>query len=169
MVKSIICRYDNIRCFIITHKQQEMLSVVAATELGNIDWLFTYWRMSSTICHFTWTTLYSRVQNCWLKLLLPHVVMWPLRSDLTLIQLMAYWMEAPSHYLSLRRLISVRSCGIHLRAMSQGIPEPPVITISLIIAKPNRSCIPGDHVLTFPWNNVTGTLYMIGTSLTHSD
>ena len=62
---------------------------------------------------------------------------WRQRSGSTLAQVMACCLTAPSQYLNQYWLIithsSVRSRGIHLRAISYEIPQPPFTKISLKI------------------------------------
>ena len=54
-------------------------------------------------------------------------------TESTLAQVMACCLTAPSLYLNNVDLSSVRACGIHLRAISQEIPQPPFTKTSLKI------------------------------------
>ena len=62
----------------------------------------------------------------------PSDVIWWQGSTSTLAQVMACYLTAPSHYLT-NVDISVRSSGIHLRAILQEITQPSVTEISLKI------------------------------------
>ena len=55
------------------------------------------------------------------------------RSGSTLAQVMACCLMAPSHYLNQCGLFitNIRSCDIHLKAISEKIPQPSIITVSL--------------------------------------
>ena len=61
----------------------------------------------------------------------PSDAIWWHRSGSPLAQVMAWCLTAPSHYLNQIDLSSVRSSGIHLSAILQGIPQPPVTKIRL--------------------------------------
>ena len=60
----------------------------------------------------------------------PSDTIWRHRSGSTLAQVKACCLPAPNHYLNLS---SVRSSDIHVRAISQEIPQPTIIQISLKI------------------------------------
>ena len=62
-----------------------------------------------------------------------HWHVWQQRSASTLAQAMACCLMAPSHYLNQCWLIIVMSIDIHLRAILQKIPHPPIIKINLKI------------------------------------
>ena len=64
----------------------------------------------------------------------PSDAIWLHRSGSTLAQVKACCLTAPSHYLNqCNDLASVKSSGIHLRAVSWEIPHPPFTKISLKI------------------------------------
>ena len=65
----------------------------------------------------------------------PSDTIWRHRPGSTLAQVMACWVMAPSNYLNQcrRHLSSVTSTDIHLRTISQEIPQPPITKIRLEI------------------------------------
>ena len=66
----------------------------------------------------------------------------------TLAQVMAFCLMAPSHYLNHVDLSSVRSSDIHLKAISQEIPKPPITKFNLkITCLKFYSSIPGTNEL----------------------
>ena len=61
----------------------------------------------------------------------PNDTIWRQRSGSTLAQVMACCLTAPSHYLHSNDWSSVKSIGIHIRAISQEMPQPSITKIYL--------------------------------------
>ena len=76
------------------------------------------------------SAIYRQCINNWLR---PSDAIWRHRSGSTQAQVMACCLTAPSHYLNQCWLTSVRSNGIHLRAISYEIPQSPFTKIILTI------------------------------------
>ena len=67
---------------------------------------------------------YNRIDTSKLfNLLWPHGAIWWHKSGSTLVQVMAWCHQAPSHYLNQCWLVIIRSCIIHLRVISQELPQ----------------------------------------------
>ena len=80
----------------------------------------------------------------------PTYAIWRHKSGSTLVQVMACCLMAPSHYLNQRWLIISKVCGIHMRAISQKIPQPSITKISLKITYLKfYSTLPGANKLKF--------------------
>ena len=96
----------------------------------------------------------------WINSFRPIDAIWWHWSGSTLAQVMACCLSAPSHYLTNVDLSSVRLSGIHLRAISQEIPQPPFTKVSLKITylKLNWN-LPGANELThWPLGDLNGIL-----------
>ena len=122
------------------------------TLAGKDDWYVLKDILQSNITHMIFFQAH--------QLLLPHInslrprdATWRHRSGSTLPQVMACCLTAPSHYLNQWNYepmkSSVRSSGIHLRAISWEIPQPPFAKVSLKITylKSNWN-LPGASELT---------------------
>ena len=88
------------------------------------------------------------------KSLWPSDTIWRQRSWSTFPQVMACCLTVPSHYLNQCWL--VRASGIHLRAISQEIPQPLITEIRLkIIYVKFHSDLPGDSESKSPDDEAT--------------
>ena len=68
-----------------------------------------------------------------INLLRPSDAIWQQITGLTLAQVMASCLTAPSHYLNQWWLIISKVCAVHTRTISEEIPQPWIIKISLKI------------------------------------
>ena len=88
--------------------------------ITNLGYYFQEWK-----CTFPGIINWTYFNSMW-----PSTAIWRHRPQLTLAQLMACCLAAPSHYLNQCWLII---SDIRLRAISQEIPEPSIAKISLKI------------------------------------
>ena len=78
--------------------------------------------------------LYDVIWGRWVNSLRPSDTIWRQKSGSTLAQVMACCLTAPSHYLNQCSLIiTVKSNDIHIRVISQEMPQPSITKIYLKI------------------------------------